>query len=275
VHYGLSPLGLSFTQANQEIDYQAVLLTATVAHIRFALLLAMIIIAAFGIVDSFIYKPSTVLFYALVIRFIIVLPAAVMLFMITFHSRYIRYVRVVGVCGICAVGLGFGLIAYSSTVLTLIYTYPAIVMTTIYAFFFVGLFFRYAIVAATLTNLIYSVAIWTTDIPEAMRIAACISMITLLLMLAMAAYQKELISRQLFISETRERESIARQRQSDHRYLTWLRQLASFLRHEVRQPVAQINSSIEIVQLACKADDHLKTISGKCRLGRTTRLEFG
>jgi two-component system, OmpR family, sensor histidine kinase ChvG len=36
------------------------------------------------------------------------------------------------------------------------------------------------------------------------------------------------------------------------------RRLVQFLRHEVRQPVAQINSSIEIVQLACKADDRLR-----------------
>jgi signal transduction histidine kinase len=46
--------------------------------------------------------------------------------------------------------------------------------------------------------------------------------------------------------------------QNDMRYLAWLRQLAEFLRHEVRHPVAQINSSIEIVQLACKDDHRIK-----------------
>ena len=35
----------------------------------------------------------------------------------------------------------------------------------------------------------------------------------------------------------------------DARYLEWLRSMASFLRHEVRQPLAQINSSIELSRL--------------------------
>lgn len=43
--------------------------------------------------------------------------------------------------------------------------------------------------------------------------------------------------------------------QSDRRYLAWLRQLAQFLRHEVRQPLAQINSSIEVIQLASRCNE--------------------
>jgi signal transduction histidine kinase len=55
----------------------------------------------------------------------------------------------------------------------------------------------------------------------------------------------------------REREALARQHQADARYISWLRQLAGFLRHEVRQPVAQINSSVELIHLASH-DDQLK-----------------
>jgi signal transduction histidine kinase len=42
---------------------------------------------------------------------------------------------------------------------------------------------------------------------------------------------------------------LERQHHIDKHHLDWLRQLASFLRHEVRQPVAQINSSIELIQI--------------------------
>jgi signal transduction histidine kinase len=41
------------------------------------------------------------------------------------------------------------------------------------------------------------------------------------------------------------------------RNLDWLRKLAAFLRHEVRQPVAQINSSLEIMHMNSKSGDHL------------------
>ena len=140
-------------------------------------------------------------------------------------------------------------------------------MVTTYAFFFAGLFFRYGFAASAFVNAIYSVAIWTIDVSIAMAIAVDFSMIMMFLLFAMAAYQKELISRQLFVSETREREALARQNQSDTRYLLWLRQLAKFLRHEVRQPVAQINSSIEIVQLRCQHDDRLTPYLASASLG--------
>jgi len=55
----------------------------------------------------------------------------------------------------------------------------------------------------------------------------------------------------------RERETLARQHQADARIISWLRQLAGFLRHEVRQPVAQINSSVELIHLTSH-DDQLK-----------------
>src|SRR5215467_11324640 len=55
----------------------------------------------------------------------------------------------------------------------------------------------------------------------------------------------------------REREALAKQHQADARNISWLRQLAGFLRHEVRQPVAQINSSVELIHLTSH-DDQLK-----------------
>ncbi|CAO4149116.1 sensor histidine kinase, partial [Methylorubrum aminovorans] len=70
-------------------------------------------------------------------------------------------------------------------------------------------------------------------------------------MLALATYQKELTSRILFFQERKEKDVFLRQSEADKRALGWLRQLARFLRHEVRQPVAQINSGIELVRLSC------------------------
>src|SRR5262249_3244315 len=87
---------------------------------------------------------------------------------------------------------------------------------------------------------------------------------------ASVTYLLEGLFRSQFLSErelVREREALARQSQNDMRYLAWLRQLAQFLRHEVRQPVAQINSSIEVAQLACKHDDRLMPFLASAALG--------
>src|SRR5215469_8152547 len=63
-------------------------------------------------------------------------------------------------------------------------------------------------------------------------------------------------SRQAALIRSMNRE-LERQHQIDRRHLDWLRQLASFLRHEVRQPVAQINSSIELIQLISSRESRL------------------
>ena len=52
---------------------------------------------------------------------------------------------------------------------------------------------------------------------------------------------------------------LERQHQLDRRHLDWLRQLASFLRHEVRQPVAQINSSIELIHMTSGSESRLES----------------
>jgi signal transduction histidine kinase len=167
----------------------------------------------------------------------------------TFHSRYGAFGHFAGVCVICIISIGFYLTAYRSNALTLIYTFPGIIVATAYAFFFPGWVFRYAFVASALANAIYSLVFWTIEMPAAIGTSIGIAMTSIFLLFAVAAYQKELISRHLFVNERRERESMARRSQNDSRYLAWLRQLAEFLRHELGRPLAQISTSIECVQV--------------------------
>jgi signal transduction histidine kinase len=254
--YGISPIGLTFKQPEREAEYKTFILKVTIAHIRFALVFAAVALASYGILDTFIYDRPMLLTRALTIRFVLLVPPTLLLLLGTFLTKYRSVASIAGMSTVCVVGVGFSLVATRSNALILVYTFPAIAMVTTYAFFFVGLLFRYAFAAGTFVNAIYSFAIWTTDdVSTAMAIAVDISMITMFLLFAMAAYQKELISRQLFVSEIKEHEALTKQNYSNLRYLAWLRQLAEFLRHEVRQPVAQISSSIEIVQLARAHDD--------------------
>ena len=62
---------------------------------------------------------------------------------------------------------------------------------------------------------------------------------------------------------------VAQQLQTDSRHLDWLRRLATFLRHEVRQPIAQITSSIEVISLNAEHDEpmslQLRNVSNGAR----------
>jgi signal transduction histidine kinase len=265
--YDISPLSLSFKQPKQEAEYQAFVYRTTIVSIRIALALSIILIVSFGLVDARIYQARDELAYALAIRYLMLLPPPLLLLVTTYHFSYITAARFAGGAVTCIVGAGFSLCAYKSNTLTLVYTFPALVEVTAYAFVFTGLFFRHAFVAGVIANAIYSLAAWTAEIPFAMGIAVEVSLVTIFLLLAAAAYQKELLSRRLFVSDAREREAALRQSQSDRRYLAWLRQLAQFLRHEVRQPLAQISSSIEVARMAIKSDDTVGPYLASAALG--------
>src|SRR5262249_7819369 len=191
--YGISPIGLSFHRAQQEAEYQDFILKGTVVHIRFSLVLAVILIVSFGALDPFVYQGRALIFAELV-RFLLIFPAVLLGLLVTYHSRYSIYARVNGMCVIPIVAVGFSLITYHSNALTIAYVFPTIVMVTFYSFFFAGLFFRDGLVASVVVNAVYSLALWTTMEPAmlALVVTVNISLISVLLLVAMAAYQKEL-----------------------------------------------------------------------------------
>ena len=241
--YGISPISLSFRHAQQEAQYQNFILKGILFHARIAIAMALTLIVSFGALDPLVYQGRE-LILAQLVRFLLVFPVVLFVLFATFHPRYSSYARVLGICGPCAVATGLSLMTYHSnafTVVTLIF--PSIMMVTIYSFFFVGLFFRDGLVVSVVINAVYSVIIWTTDISPLvlpMVLTANISLIAILLLLAMAAYQKELASRQLFVKS----QQLVEANQHKSRFLA----AAS---HDLRQPmhalglfVAQLRSHI-------------------------------
>ena len=88
-----------------------------------------------------------------------------------------------------------------------------------------------------------------------MNIALVVSITVTLGLLLLCAYQRETVARQLFVKNKDEQRAAQRRIQENQRDLEWLRGLATFLRHEVRQPVALVSSSLDIMQLHKPADD--------------------
>src|SRR5215203_1410761 len=81
--YGISPTTLRFTNQEDEAEYQSFVLRASLAHIRISLLLAIILISAYGIFDPFVYTSPDSLMYVLIIRFLVILPPVILLFLLT------------------------------------------------------------------------------------------------------------------------------------------------------------------------------------------------
>lgn len=158
-----------------------------------------------------------------------------------------------------AIGLaGVGVVAIISMVENgLIVGLSGVMIVLMFNFGFLRLLFIPSLASGAVTCLAYNIAALALGLAPLFWIANNFFLASALLAGASVTYLLERLFRDQFLAEkelVRDREELARKSQNDARYLAWLRQLAVFLRHEVRHPVAQINSSIEIAQLTCKDD---------------------
>ncbi|WP_287195237.1 ATP-binding protein [Mesorhizobium sp.] len=258
---GISPIHLSFTQEEDEIEYRAVIFRSSIIHIRLAFGLATFIAIFYAFFDHLLYENDTELLeWAYAIRFGLLVPAAIILVILTLSNSYQKYSQIAGLFIVIIFGAGWFLLAFRTTPAAVIDNYSSILMTLIYGFFFTGLFFKYSFPAGLCISVLYFLAIVSVNLDSTVETSLITSLSVIFFLLSFAAYQKEFVSRRLFVTETREREARARQAQHDSRYLEWLRSLAKFLRHEVRQPVAQVNSGIELIKVLGKHDAKLSSL---------------
>jgi len=265
--YGISPGGLTFRQPNEESKYRARILRNSIGHIRFSVIFGLLLVIAYGPLDALMYADGRSVQYVHFIRYAIITPLVIIILSNTFYAWYMENSQKVGLFCLSLIGISWALFYYKEDTVIVMYIFPAIVMTMIYVFFFVGLFFINSLFLCIMLVVVHSIAIWFANVPMPVMLNLIPSLDVIFFLLAMAAYQKELLSRQLFISEIRGRETLERQMHADSRYLNWLRQLAKFLRHEVRQPVAQINSSIELIEVTYAEDDRLRPYLANAALG--------
>jgi len=136
-----------------------------------------------------------------------------------------------------------------------------VVLVLMFNFGFFRLLFVPSLISGLVISIAYNIAAMNSDLAASLIIANNFFIVSALISGASVTFLMERLFRIQFVAEielAKERESLARQHQTDIRYLEWLRQLAMFLRHEVRQPVAQINSSIELLKLGHGNDDKVE-----------------
>jgi signal transduction histidine kinase len=138
-----------------------------------------------------------------------------------------------------------------------------VVLVLMFNFGFFRLLFVPSLISGLTVCLAYNVAAVVSGLSPSMIFANNFFLISALISGASITYLLERLFRTQFVTDR----ALAQQNQTDRRYLEWLRHLSVFLRHEVRQPVAQISSSIEIVEVASKNDERLKPYLASAGLG--------
>jgi signal transduction histidine kinase len=145
-----------------------------------------------------------------------------------------------------------------------------VVLVLMFNFGFFRLLFLPSVIAGVIICVAYNAASIIDDLKIERIIANNFFLISALASGASITFLLERLFRAKFISDkelSQERDALARQTQTDSRHLEWLRRLARFLRHEVRQPVAQISSSIELINMIYPNDERVKPHVAGASLG--------
>ena len=106
--YGISPIHLSFAQKEDEVEYKAFVLRSSIIHIRFAFGLATFIGVFYAFFDHLLYEnDKNLLEYAYIVRFGLLVPAAVIVIISTLSRSYQAYSQAIGVAIIVIFGVGW------------------------------------------------------------------------------------------------------------------------------------------------------------------------
>jgi signal transduction histidine kinase len=205
------------------------------------------------VADSIFYGLATSL--ANLLRVVVILPAFFVFFIVSFagiiKQKYELYVAMF----------------YSLVSLVLIYVlyrldndggngisntvgFLNLFFLLIFGFVLIGVRFYYAIVSSIVVSVFYTIMLFRNLNSLGELMYFIYQIVTIFCLCALLGYTRELILRADFATQFELAEARSVKERADTRYLDWLRSLAAFLRHEVRHPIAQIHSSLELIQLS-------------------------
>jgi len=200
---------------------------------------------------------SPYLTHTMIVR-LVISGCLVALIRLPLHIR-IRFCQEISILIVAAGGVAVALIISLNGDIANI-GLSGVIIVLMFGFGFLRLLFVPSLVAGAIVCLAYIGAAIMVGMEPSLIAANSFFLASAFFTGASITFLLERLFREQFLSErelVREREVLAQRSRNDARYLAWLRQLAVFLRHEVRHPVAQISSSIEIAQLASRDDNRI------------------
>ncbi len=252
----MGPL-LDFLDRRQEQEFRTEFVVSQLKNIRIAVVLIVSIMLFFGVVDSILYRDETNLLRIWSARLFIFVPMAIAFVIITYNKRYIEKSQIIGFVAAASVGALWLLFIAEDGLHRSLYLMPNLIESCICVLFLIGLTLKYSAPLVTFLCFLYSIILYNYDLSARLNIALVVSITVTLGLLILCAYQRETVARQLFIKNRDEQQNARRHLEENQRDLEWLRGLATFLRHEVRQPVALVSSSLDIMQMRKPADDDI------------------
>ncbi len=243
-------LFLNFSDPKLEQDFRRDIAHSQKRYVRLAAIIMMCIYILFGFIDDLPLDDQQRGNFVLFLRYLVVVPTCAAFIGFTFTSHYERWAQVSAFFTVLIVGSIWLMFLADDAFDQSVYFLPPLIEVNLCSLFFLGLLLRYSLPLCGVFAVIYAYILSGLDYQDDILSGVVVSVIIINGLLILCAYQREMVTRALFI-KNREEQRVARRHAQDHqRDLNWLRGLAAFLRHEVRQPVALISSSLSVMQMS-------------------------
>jgi signal transduction histidine kinase len=261
----LSRLTLRFRSPEREAAYRRAQFDGSLWLLRWALGLGVLVQLAFLHVDSLVLGEQAGTLWA--IRLESSIPVSVLAFLLSFHPRFAAIDQPVA----AAVVLLNGLTTASANLLfdaeATMYFVPGTVVVAMYGYVLLGLRFAWAAPLVGTIVALNLLTLWALDTPADLMAKAIYMLVISTGILTVGAYRMEMTSRtehytaeQLLARERRERETEAAR-------IDWLENLAHFLRHELRNSVTGVRTSLDLLERHTPDDDRSCVYFERARAG--------
>ncbi|MEM9442326.1 MAG: ATP-binding protein [Pseudomonadota bacterium] len=246
---------LNFVDRNLEREFREEIAQSQKRYVRLAAAIMMSIYIVFGFVDDAPLDDQQQRYLLLVLRYLVVVPTCAAFIGFTYTSLYERSAQLSAFVTVLIVGSIWLMFLADDEFDQSVYFLPPLIEVNLCALFFLGLLLRYSLILCGIFAGIYGYILTSLEYQDDILSGVLVSVIIINGLLILCAYQREMVTRALFMKNREEKRVARRHARDDQRQLNWLRGLATFLRHEVRQPVALISSSLNVMEMTDKSPD--------------------
>lgn len=216
-------------------------------EIAFGLAFAFVLVAVFYWFDPYLVAPQFLRAVHL-LRLSILLPVCVLalggFWLIKDPSHWIYWIS----SCLSIFGLGWTAILLTAGEGVFHYMSLALLQTAVGSYVLVGLPFRWAMSVAALMTVAFVIAASLTPMASHLLLPLTIPLVTVVSIATFGAYQYERASRRQFIAQAALEIEYHERLAAESSRSQWLGTIADFLRHELKNAMIGVNSSLELAQ---------------------------
>lgn len=194
----LSPVTLSFRDKKIESDYIYYYSRKIITHVRIAIIISLGLYIVFAFLDGFLFPDFKVVFHQ--IRFFIITPIILLIFLFTFHSSFFKYIQVITSLSIIVGAAGIIAMLYIGGEEVSALYYVGLMLVVLFNYEFLKLRFLTASIVGALILIGYFIVGLQINLSLSILVASLFFLVGANVLGMASLYSYELLSRQYYFS---------------------------------------------------------------------------